>query len=267
MKLSKKDWTQLSAYLDGELSQRDAKKLQTRIEGNPDFQAALENLQTVKAVLSKAPRLPVPRNFTLRRSLVESPQKRTAPVRGYRLAAAVLSFLFIGVVVLDMGSVMLKGRLSASFAPREEEVMLEAAVEEMEEPAMMLAKEAGDEEIASEVEMEEAPVAPENLEAGMEGETGVLEVEPTQTVGEEADRAAVAEGEYYGEESQDSQNLLAEDEEIDSEEAQTPPEQEMDQADEIPSIPWLRILEIVLGLGAIGFGTTAWINRRKSRKS
>ena len=44
MKISKRDWTQLSAYLDGELSQRDLTKLENRIKKDPDFQAALYHI-------------------------------------------------------------------------------------------------------------------------------------------------------------------------------------------------------------------------------
>lgn len=265
MKISKRDWAQLSAYLDGELSQRDSSKLETRIEDNPDFQAALENLRTVKAVLSHTPQLSVPRNFALRRSQVESPQRRTVPARGYRLAAAALSFLFIGVVVLDIGSGVLKGGMSAALAPREEEVMLEAAADEIEEPAMFVAKEA-EEEIAPEAEMEKAATAPENLESGVEGETYAMEEDATTAVEEEADRAVGADEEYYGEEPQDTQNLLSEDEETEHEEAWVAPDEEPGSVIETHEIPWMRILEITFGLGAVGFGAAAWVKRRKDRK-
>ena len=260
MKISKRDWAQLSAYLDGELSQRDASKLEIRIAEDPDFQAALEDLKNVKTILSHTPRLSVPRNFILRRSLVEIP-RRQSPVRGYGLAAAALSFLFIGVVVLDIGSGALKGGLLAAQAPRaEEEMMLEAAADEMEEPAMLMAKEAVEEEIALAVEMEAVAEAPENFAAGEEGESVGMAEGETETVQEETDRATSGGEDTLGEESLDDQDAPAQTEEPVFEEAPTAPDQ---QIRETPDIPWIRILEITFGLGAVGFAGAAWRNRKK----
>lgn len=265
MKISNRDWAQLSAYVDGELSQRELIQLQNRIEDNPDFQAALEGLQNVKAVLAHTPKLSVPRNFKVTRVMVEIPQKQPQ-VMGYRLAAAALSFLFIAVVVLDIGSVALKGGMLAAQAPRAEEVMLEAAVDEMEEPAMQMAKEAVEEEAAPTAAAEDAAEAPQELEAAQEGESLGVEGDAAMATEAEADRAAVG-AEDYGEDSQETQNLLSEDQEIEAEEAWVPPDQEIDRTLETPAIPWMRILEITFGLGAVGFGVAAWINRRKNRKS
>ena len=265
MKISNRDLAQISAYLDGELSQRDSNKLETRMEGNPEFQAALEDLKTVKAVLSHTPQLSVPRNFTLKPELVESPQ-RQSPTRGYRLAAAALSFLFIGVVVLDIGSGVLRGGLSAAQAPKADEVMLEAAVEEMEEAAPLAKEQTVEEEIAPAAEMEEAPPAPEYLATGVEGESAEMEGEATIAVQDEADRASENGEDAVGEESLDLGNELSQDEDTEPEEAWMPPEQEPSPTVDISRIPWLRILEIIFGLGAVGFGAAAWIRHRKIRK-
>ena len=266
MKISNKDLAQISAYLDGELSQRDSNKLEARMEGNPEFQAALEDLKTVKAVLSHTPRLSVPRNFTLKPRLVESP-RRHSPMRGYHLAAAALSFLFIGVVVLDVGSGVLKGGLSAARAPKADEVMLEAAVEEMGEAAPLAKELAVEEEISPAAEMEEAPLAPEYLATGVEGESAEMEGEETNAVQEEADRASEVGEDALGEESPDVGNELSQDEDTEPEDSWIPPDQEPSPAVDVIQIPWLRILEIVFGLGAVGFGAAAWIRRRKLRSS
>ncbi len=254
MKISKRDWTQLSAYLDGELSQRDLTKLENRIKKDPDFQAALEGLRDVKAVLSHTPRLSVPRNFTLKPALVQSPQRR-APVRGYRLAAAALSFLFIGVVVLDLGSVALKGGLSAAQAPMAEEVMLEAAADAMEEPEMMAVEEAL-EESAPAAEMEEAP---QTTDYYGEGESVGMEGAELKAVEEEAERAT---GDEQDAELDESQNALTEESDFGPEETQIPPEPELIRSEEPFRIPWMTTLEIVFGLGAVGFGIAAWRKRQ-----
>ncbi len=261
MSISKRDWAQISAYLDGELSQRELIKLETRIVDNPDLQAALEDLKTVKVVLSQVPRLSVPRNFTLKPNLVQSPQRRS-PIRGYRLAAAALSFLFIGVVVLDIGSGALKSGSLAARAPMAEEVMLESAADEMEEPAMKAAEEIMEGDAAPVAEMEQIAEVPEDYDSLAEGESEGMDEWQTATVEEEVDRAVGG-----GEESEDAVNLLSQDNEIPSEEVQLVPEQETDRLVDSLHIPWLRILEVTLGLGAVGFGVAAWMRRRKDRNS
>lgn len=265
MKISNREWAQISAYLDGELSQRELTRLQNRMEENPDLGAALEEIRTVKAVLTHTPHLSVPRNFKLTRAMVEIPQKQPQ-VMGYRLAAAALSFLFIAVVVLDIGSVALKGGMLASEAPRAEEVMLEAAVDEMEEPAMQMAKEAVEEEIAPAAEMEAAAKVPENYDADQEGDSVGMAEGETDTILEETDRAFSGGEDAWEEETQDLENGLSPDEESMPAEADYYPDQEIGRTVEGPGIPWMRVLEITFGLGAVGFGVAAWIKRRKNRK-
>ena len=260
MRISKKDWAQLSAYLDGELNQRELSRIQKRIEENPDFQAALEDLRNVKTVLSHTPQLSVPKNFSLKQSLVEKP-RHTSPVRRYSFAAAALSFLFIGVVVMDIGSGALKGGLSAAQAPRAEEVMLEAAADKMEEPAL-LAKEVAVEEIAPAAEQESDAEAPEFYESGEEGElVGMAEGESNLAL-EGTDRASSGGEDSVGDEAPDIENTPTPSDEPVQEESPSAPDQDV-QIREIPDIPWMLILEIIFGLGAIGFAGAALRNRRK----
>ena len=263
MKISNREWAQLSAYLDSELSQRELIKLQNRMEENPDLSAALEEIRKVKAVLTHTPRLSVPRNFNLSGAMVEVAHRRPQ-VRGYRLAAAALSFLFIGVVVLDIGSVALKGGMLAGQAPRAEEVMLEAAADEVEEPAMLVVEKAA-EEAAPAAEMEEAAKVPDNFDVGQEGESVGMAEGETETILEETDRAYSGGEDALDKESQDLENSFSSDEEPMPAEVDYYPEQEINRPVETPGIPWTRILEITLGLGAVGFGAAAWIKRRKNR--
>lgn len=258
MKITKRDWAQLSAYLDGELNQRELTKIEDRIKTDPDFRAALEGLRDVKEVLSHTPSLTVPRDFTIKPALVQVPQRR-APVRGYRIAAAALSFLFVTVLVLDVGSGVLKGGLSASQAPMAEEVMLEAAADAMEEPELMAVEEALEEESAPAAEMEEAPLASEYAGETEEGEAVGMEEPDAKVPGEEAERA-MDEGEDAAHE--ESQNALGEGDYFGPEETQITQEPEVIRTEDPFRIPWLRILEVIFGLGAIGFGLGAWRKRR-----
>jgi len=238
-----------------------------------------------KKVLQSTPSLSVPRTLILTPELVGRKQKRSTAA-GYRLAAAMMSFLLIGVLVLDFGRFFLGGAMAPA-APRMEEVMLESAAKEVSEPLHVEAEgevsqdrmvsESGDAEPVEEIlTEEEAPAV-------------LLEAEaPEETFGYEQDAA--------GEEKISSEGDLATGanmaDEVDQPAATGQPTQtgqptETEQPlpsftpqpqptidyfspdDELYSSPWysripvFRVIELLLILGIVGFGTAAWIKRRK----
>jgi len=279
MKISPREWTQLSAYLDGELSKRETDKLQARIERNPDLHSALEELREIKAILADTPRLSVPGNFTLSPDMVGA-VRRGSPIRGYRLAAAALSFLFIGVVILDIGAGSMKAGMPSALAPRSEEVLLEAVSDEMDEPTLNAVEEGGEEELSSAPAQEKenlespAPAAeievPAEEEAFMnglgEGEQEEMAEAETKVFSGEEDRSADAQDEDWQVET------LEHDSQPTPTAAEPSPGEILPYTDEelprevhAPGIPWLRILEIVLGLGAVGFAAGSWVYQRKNR--
>ncbi|MCJ7714921.1 MAG: hypothetical protein MUO54_00165 [Anaerolineales bacterium] len=142
MKISDREWIQLSSYLDGELNPKEENLLEKRIQRNPELQSALKELQTAKRVLKLTPQISIPRNFTLTPAMLGI-KNRPPAGRGYRLAAVALSCLFIGVVVLDFGSLLLLGGSFAPSAPKEMmfEAVSESAADSMEEPALIAAGE------------------------------------------------------------------------------------------------------------------------------
>ena len=62
---SRRDLEQLSAYLDGQLSQSDRARLEIRIKSDAGLAAALEELRQTRAFLRRTPQRHAPRNFTL----------------------------------------------------------------------------------------------------------------------------------------------------------------------------------------------------------
>ena len=141
MRLSTKDWAQLSAYMDGELGPREVRRMEARITVHPELQFALDELKEAKNVLSQTPKLRPPRQFRITPEMVGKNVDRR-PAMGYQVAAAVMSFLLIGVLVLDFGRSMVSGAMAPA-APREVmlEVMPEAAADAVEEPARMAEEE------------------------------------------------------------------------------------------------------------------------------
>lgn len=99
------DWEILSAYLDGQLSDREMTQLRQRLDAQPELQRALDELQRTKMVLRSAPRRRVPRNFTLTPAMVPTPKPwyRLAPTLSF---ASALAFLLL---VLSFGFPLLPG--------------------------------------------------------------------------------------------------------------------------------------------------------------
>jgi hypothetical protein len=282
MRITDRDWVQLSAYLDGELTGRELEQLRKRLKSNPQLQAALDELNATKQILKAAPQILAPRRFTLTPEMVGHKAKKTTN-RGYRLAAALMSFLLIGVLILDFGGIFFTGAMSAVPSQKSFEVQLESmpesAADAVEEPVLLdaaaepevVAGEAlevaeHEEEFTTEdTPAEEAPAvaveaATESLAEGMAGdEQEEKTLDADDTTG--ANRAQDGEGDL-----QYTQQALP---------TQTPEpspvvieyfsEEEIPDLYTSPRLPTLRILEIIFGLGVIGFSAAAWFKRRKSR--
>ena len=275
MKLSNRDWIQLSSYLDGELNPRDLNKIEERLKQEPALQLALEELTQTKKTLQQTPKLKIPRNFILTPAMV-GVKTRPRQVRSYRLVSALMTFLLIGVLVLDFGRFFMIGAMAPA-APKE--VMLEAvsdsAAEVLEEPALLGAE--GDMEsdrAVTETEagapQEEAPaVAAEAVEEG-ESAGFSQEAESKSTEEGSTDTAANQTDEWQEEETVDELALPSQTftPEISGTLIPQPPtsdlvpDEEIHELERLPSIDPFRVLEIILGFGAITFGIAAWVIKR-----
>ncbi len=300
MKILNRDWVQLSAYLDDELSRRDKIQFEKRMKANPDLQAALEELKITKQILSKTPRILVPRNFMLSPAQIGIKIRQPVYTR-YRLVAALMSFVFIGVLILDFGGIFLGGGFSPAMAPKSQEVMFDAAaesaVDEMEEPALLAAEAENDravegelaEEVSALAEAADAEVEVKEEAAVSAARTEEALVEEESVPVEEAETAPAVGAESPGEAKTTSEEETAEgdtlaeqhDDQAQANQAEPSPTvgglplttQAVTYSDE-PSqweiqrepISTLRILEIIFGLGIIGFGAAAWVLKRRDSK-
>jgi anti-sigma factor RsiW len=93
---SRRDLEQLSAYLDGQLSQSDRARLEIRIKSDAGLAAALEELRQTRAFLRRTPQRHAPRNFTLTPGMagIRPPMPRLVPVLSWASAVAMLFFIF-----------------------------------------------------------------------------------------------------------------------------------------------------------------------------
>ncbi len=90
-----RDLEQLSAYLDGELTQADRARLEARLARDPDLRDALAGLRQTRQLLRRTPQRRAPRNFTLtpRMAGLRPPTPRLVPAFSWASAAALLLFV------------------------------------------------------------------------------------------------------------------------------------------------------------------------------
>ncbi len=212
--LTPRDWQEISAYLDKQLSPAAQDRLEARLAHEPELNQAFENLRRQRAVLRSLPRQRASRNFTLTPAMAGQPIRQP----GYpalrlvsALASLVLVVLLVGELVNQrLGMTQVAGDLQVEMVEEEAPAMLmqEAApAAELEQPAEA-APEAGalaplptalggEARKAAESTPEEAPsakkIAPEEtptpamLEAApAEAETAILESVPEAAIAVES---------------------------------------------------------------------------------
>ncbi len=270
MQITDRDWAQLSAYLDGELSGRELKQVRIKIQTDPLLQAALEQLRITKQILQTAPRIPAPRNFTLTPEMVGVQSKKTS-FSGFRLAAALASFLLIGVMILDFGGIFYKGAMSAEFSPKSIEAQLESipeiAADAVEEPILLEAVgEVAEDQAVAEYEEDLTNVGAPSVESEPVKETfaeGIVEKEQ-EVKTQDSDAATEANRSQGGEDLQSTAQILpSQTPEIPSEVIEYNPDDETHGPERDVGISILRILEILFGLGVVGFSAAAWATRKR----
>lgn len=144
--LSPRDLKRLSAYLDGELSRREADNLEARLRSEPVLRQALDELRSTATLLRALPQISPPRDLTLTAEMVGVAQRRPYPV--LRLATALASLAFVALVGLDAISSALPFAGSMASAPDmrdlalPEEMVAEAPVM-APEPAALPAEDNG----------------------------------------------------------------------------------------------------------------------------
>ncbi|OEU54797.1 MAG: hypothetical protein BA871_11780 [Desulfuromonadales bacterium C00003096] len=270
MQITDRDWAQLSAYLDGELSGRELRQVRKKIQTDPLLQAALEQLKITKQILQTAPRIPAPRNFTLTPEMIGVKSRKPSFSR-FRLAAALMSFLLIGVMILDFGGIYYTGAMSAEFSPKSIEAQLESipeiAADAVQEPVLLEAVgEVPEDQAVAEYEEDSTNVGAPAIEAEAVEETpaeGVAE-KGQEEEPQDTDAATGTNRAQGGEEPQSTVQVLP------SQTPETPPavveyfpEGEIHGPERSDGISTLRILEILFGLGVVGFSVAAWTKRRK----
>jgi hypothetical protein len=90
-----RDIENLSAYLDGQLSESESKRLKTRLESDAELDSVLSDIRSARNILKVLPKRKSPKNFTLTRKMVglKPPMPRTYPL--FRLATIFATVLLV----------------------------------------------------------------------------------------------------------------------------------------------------------------------------
>ena len=279
--LSRREVEQLSLYLDGELSPKEAADIEAMLAENAEARRALEEFSATRMLMRSLPEVRPPRNFSLTSEMAGVREKSTAyPILRFATALAAFGFvILVGLDVLTSG-VSLGSRVSAldsqmefaapaaELAPVDE--AMKSAVEEevaLEAPGELADSITTDEQgfFQENAAQEGRAAAEEPVSEEAEGEVLSAEPEsplpqatqplPSVVEGEDADMAA------GGELDEVASRALEEDAPLLGREI-------MDSRSESPSFrvsPFsvMRILEISLGLVIMVLaGLTLFLRRR-----
>lgn len=102
--LSLKEYEQFSAYLDGQLSANEKRRLEEQIKRNPDWRLALEELNATRLLLRRAPKYRAPRNFTITPEQARQYARKSwlPSFISFRLSTAVAALAAIAVMLLQL---------------------------------------------------------------------------------------------------------------------------------------------------------------------
>src|SRR3989304_5487896 len=98
----RRDWEELSAYLDEELAPRERARLEKSLQARADLRAELAELMRTRMLLRSQPAIRSPRNFILTRAMAGAQRAEPTPrgvFQAMRLASVMASALFVLVVV------------------------------------------------------------------------------------------------------------------------------------------------------------------------
>ncbi len=100
-KISPREFELLSAYLDGQLTPKERRHLESRLHLDVELSETLEQLRRTRAVLRNLPKLRAPRNFTIHPQAVRSRSTTLLSFNLMRSVSVVSTLLLILVFVSD----------------------------------------------------------------------------------------------------------------------------------------------------------------------
>jgi anti-sigma factor RsiW len=243
--LSPRDLELLSAYLDNQLGDRDVKRLEARLADNAGLQTTLDELKRTRLMLRSLPKVRAPRNFTLSPKMVG--EVRRPPRTFWQLSS---SWGMVSAMSVMLLMIALMGDLMGAFTPAPllaagystEAMSLTAEMQAMAEVAPEVAMlEYTETPVPGEAVIETFAVPAADPLATQDGET----VEPGAGVSRVMEDPATKEA--MGANAENSEVAFA-----------------MEPPVPLYSPPWVRVVEAVLLVAAVGTIALALFWQRKA---
>lgn len=168
--ISEKDFDQLSAYLDHQLSDKEKQAVEARLLAEPELKATLRDLRLQARALRELPKLKVPRNFTLTAKQAEAirPPRRSFLETLFptlRLATSLSATAFVVLLTISVLNVSVFAPAQTASQPPQEAVALqpqelskEAPVVGGAAPASQATNEAGNDALFATTDGSETPL-------------------------------------------------------------------------------------------------------------
>lgn len=143
--LTLREYEQISAYLDGQLSPAETRKLEEQIKTQPDWRSALEELSATRKLLRNAPRFRAPHNFTLTPEMARQHARKSwfPRIATFRFSAALATLATVAALALQflpgasrLAQVAMAPAMQAPQAEMQSEMFLEASPDSADEPAL-----------------------------------------------------------------------------------------------------------------------------------
>jgi hypothetical protein len=116
--LSHQDWIVISAYLDGQLSEAEIARVDSRRGADSQFHQAFVEIKHTRKLLRSLPAKRAPKNFTLSQQYAKKPAKRWGMPSFLGLAsissALALVFVFLGTTVFMSSATRMAAPLTAA---------------------------------------------------------------------------------------------------------------------------------------------------------
>ncbi len=100
--ISPREYEQLSAYLDGQLNERDRLRLEARLRTAPELSSALEDLRRTRQLLRSLPPMKAPRSFKLTPQMVGEVRRPRPIFPVFQFASALATLLLVLVLAGDL---------------------------------------------------------------------------------------------------------------------------------------------------------------------
>ncbi|HWQ45860.1 MAG TPA: hypothetical protein VN376_03275 [Longilinea sp.] len=105
---------QISAYLDGQLSAREMSETAHKIQTDPQYRQAFEELKRTRLVLRNTPRRKPPRNYYLTPQMVKQRIRQPVMVRQFGFASAFAAIALVLILLGDFASNLSFGAMAPS---------------------------------------------------------------------------------------------------------------------------------------------------------